>query len=131
MLFQYFPYSTSSATGGPPVLTRSQRPRQQEAEGPLQLHEEFVADPTASVGNEGSSAVFEGVCRFPHICELNLKGLHVANHTQPMAVDIENVCVVVLKPSTSTGTGETTGKGHATGTHEVGAHPAPCTPDAY
>ena len=78
-----------------------------------------MANPIASVVNEESSAVFEGVCRFPHICELNLKGLHVANHTQPMAIDIENVCVVVLKPSTSTGT------------HEVGAHPAPCTPDAY
>ena len=43
-----------------------------------------------------------------------------AYHTQPS--------VIVLKPSTSTGSGETTG---AAATHEVRAHAATCIPDTY
>lgn len=61
MLFQHLPYTTSSASGGPPVLTRSQCQRQQEAEGPLRSHEPFVVDPITSDENKGTSAVFEEV----------------------------------------------------------------------
>ncbi|KIM69301.1 hypothetical protein SCLCIDRAFT_19907 [Scleroderma citrinum Foug A] len=62
-----------------------------------QLYEPFVANPTASAGNEASSAVLE----------------------VPMEIDLENIRAVVLKPSTSTDPGETTGRGHATTTNEV------------
>jgi len=48
-----------------------------------------------------------------------------------MAIDLENVSAVVLNPSTSTGPGETTGKGQAVTTNEVRAHAATCIPDAY
>ena len=48
-----------------------------------------------------------------------------------MVIDIDNVSAVILKPSTSTGSGETTGKGHAAGSHKVHAHPATCTANAY
>jgi len=61
MLFQQFPYPTPSAFGGPSVLTRPHRRQQQEAEGPPQSCEPFVANPTASVGKEGSLVVFEEV----------------------------------------------------------------------
>ena len=61
MLHQHTPYPTPSASGGPSVLTRSQRRQPQEAEGLPQSYEPFVANTTASVGNEGSSAVFEEV----------------------------------------------------------------------
>jgi len=62
MSFQHSPYLTSpSASGGPHVLTWSQRRRQQEAEGPPPPHEAFLANPTTSAGNEGSSAVSEEV----------------------------------------------------------------------
>jgi len=47
-----------------------------------------------------------------------------------MMIDIENDSAIELKPSTSTGPGETTGKGHAT-THEVHGHAATCIADAY
>jgi len=39
-----------------------------------------------------------------------------------MAIDLENVRAIVLKPSTFTGPGETTGKERAAVTHEVRAH---------
>jgi len=81
MSFQHSPYLTPSASGGPHVLTWSQRRRQQEAEGPPPLHEVFLSNPTTSVGNEGSSAVFEEVCHYLYIRELVLKGLHAANHS--------------------------------------------------
>jgi len=41
-----------------------------------------------------------------------------------MAIDLENVRAVVLKPSTFTGPGETTREGRAAATHEVRAHVA-------
>ena len=58
-------------------------------------------------------------------------GLHTVNHIQPMATDLENDRAVVLKRSSSTGTGETTGKGRAASTHEVRTHAATCIADAY
>ncbi|KIM66068.1 hypothetical protein SCLCIDRAFT_399095, partial [Scleroderma citrinum Foug A] len=94
---RHSPYPTSSAHGVPGVLTRSQRRRQQEAEGLPRPHEPFVTNLTTSTVNEGSSAVFE----------------------EPMAIDLENLRAVVLEPSTSTGPGETTGKGRAAATHKV------------
>ena len=39
-----------------------------------------------------------------------------------MAIDLENDSAVVLKPSTSTGPGETTGKGRAAATCNADAH---------
>ena len=131
MSFQHPPYPTSSASGRTGVLTRSQRRRQREAEGQPQLCEPFVANPTASVGNEGLSAVFEEVRRYLRIHELDLKGVHRANHTQPMGIDLENVRTVVLELSTSTGPGETTGKERAAATHEVRVHPVTYIGGAY
>ena len=122
-------HPTPFTSGGPSVFTRFQRRRKQEAEGPPHTHEPFVANPTTSAGNEGSS-VFEEVKRYLSICELDLMGLHTVNHTQPMVADLENDRAVVLKRSSSTGTGETTGKGGAS-THEVRAHAATCIADAY
>jgi len=49
---------------------------------------------------------------------------------QSMEIDIENNSAIILKPSTSTGLGETTGKGRVT-THEVRGHAATCIADAY
>ncbi|KIM53042.1 hypothetical protein SCLCIDRAFT_1223218 [Scleroderma citrinum Foug A] len=126
------PYPTSSASGRTGVLTRSQRRRQQETEGQPQLCEPFVANTTASVGNEGLSAVFEepmaiGLENGPPQSYESF----VANPTasvgnegssvvfEPMAIDLENVRAVVLESSTSTGPGETTGKEPAATTHEV------------
>ena len=48
-----------------------------------------------------------------------------------MAIDLENVRAVVLKPSTSTGPGEITEKGRVAATHKVRAHAATCISDAY
>jgi len=61
MPFQYSPYPTPSAYGGTSVLARSQRRRQQEAEGPPKSQEPFVTNPATSVGNEGPPAVFQEV----------------------------------------------------------------------
>jgi len=61
MSFQHSPYPTPSASGGSSVLTGAQRRRQQETEGPPRPSEPFVANSAASVGQEGSSAVFEEV----------------------------------------------------------------------
>ena len=132
MSFQHSPYPTPSASGGPSVLTRSQRRRrQQEAEGPPQSYEPLVANPTPSVGSEGSSAVFEEVRRDLCIRELDLKGLHAANNSQPMAIDLENVTAVVVEPSIFTDPGEITGKGRVPATHEVRAHAVTCIADTY
>ncbi|KIM66108.1 hypothetical protein SCLCIDRAFT_399265 [Scleroderma citrinum Foug A] len=94
---QRSPHPTPSASGGTSVFTRFQRRRKQEAEGLPHTPEPFVANPTTSAGNEGPSAAFE----------------------EPMAADLENDRAVVLKHPSSTGTGETTGKGRAASTHEV------------
>ena len=59
--FQHFPYPTPSASGDPSVFTRSQRRRQQGAEGPPHPQEPLVAIPTAPVENEGPSVVREEV----------------------------------------------------------------------
>jgi len=83
MSLQRSPYPTLSASGMPGVLTRSQRRRQQEAERPPQSSEPLVANPIASVGNEGSSAVFEEVRRYLRIRELDLKGLHISGEPHP------------------------------------------------
>ena len=131
MPFQHSPYPTSSAHGVPGVLTRSQRRRQQEVEGLPRPHQPFVANPTTSAENEGSSAVFEEVRCYLCIRELALNGLHLANHIQPMAIDLENVRAVVLEPSTSTGPRETTGKGRPAASHEVRTHAATLIADAY
>ena len=72
---QYSPYQTPSASGGPSVLTRSLRRR--HAERP-QLYEPFVANPTASAGNEASSAVLEVVRRY-----LCTRGLDLKVYKQP------------------------------------------------
>lgn len=61
MLLQKFPYPTPSTSGVSSVLTRFQRRLQQETEGSPFPHEPFVANPTTSVGNNGSFAVFEEV----------------------------------------------------------------------
>jgi len=53
------------------------------------------------------------------------------NHTQPTAIDLENVRAVVLKPFPSIGPGETTGKGRAAAAHEVHAPVATCIPGPY
>jgi len=66
--------------------------------------------------------------------ELDLKGLRAANHTQPMAIDLENDNAIVrVKPPTSTGSGETTGRDVLLllTTNEVHAHAITCTADAY
>ena len=55
MSFQYFPYPTPSASGGPSALTRSQHRQQQEAEGPPHPQEPFVVNPITPVGNEAPS----------------------------------------------------------------------------
>ena len=48
-----------------------------------------------------------------------------------MMIDLENVGVVVLKPSTSTSPGATTGDGRAVATHEVRTHSVTCIADPY
>ena len=48
-----------------------------------------------------------------------------------MEIDLENIRAVVLKPSTSTDPGETTGRGCATTTNEVRAHTATCIAHTY
>lgn len=50
---------------------------------------------------------------------------------QPTVIDDENVRAVIFKPSTSTGPGETTEKGHAGATHEVHTRTTTCIADAY
>ena len=106
------------------ALVPFQRRRQQEGEGLLHTHEPFVTNPTTSVGHEGPSSVFEEVRCYLRIRELVLKSFHAVNHIQSIAADVENVSAVVLKPSTFTSPGETTGEGRATATHEVRAHAA-------
>ena len=128
---QRSPHPTPFASGGTSVFTRFQRRRKQEAEGPPHTPEPFVANPTTSAGNEGPSAAFEEVRHYLPIRELDLMSLHPVNHTQPMAADLENDRAVVLKHPSSTGTGETTGKGRAASTHEVCEHTATCIADAY
>jgi len=54
MSFQHSPSPTSSASGESSALARPQH--QQGAEGPPPSYDPFVANPTASVGNEGSSS---------------------------------------------------------------------------
>ena len=61
MSLQHSPYLTPSASGGPRVLTRPQRRRQQETEGPSRPSDSFVANSATSVGQEGSFAVFDEV----------------------------------------------------------------------
>ncbi|KIM57760.1 hypothetical protein SCLCIDRAFT_1119387 [Scleroderma citrinum Foug A] len=84
------PYPTPTASGG-------HSGRQKEAEGPPHLYEPLVVNLTTSAENEWSSAVLE----------------------EFMAIDLENVRAVVLKPSTSTGPGETTERGRVGATHKV------------
>ena len=48
-----------------------------------------------------------------------------------MMIDLENVGVVVLKPSTSTSPGTTTGNRRAAATHEVRTHAVTCIADPY
>ncbi|KIM56812.1 hypothetical protein SCLCIDRAFT_1220091 [Scleroderma citrinum Foug A] len=91
---RYSPYLTPSASGGPSALTRPRRG--QDVEGPPHPPEPWVANPTASVGNEAPSVVFQ----------------------EPIAIDLEDVGAVVLKFSNVTGPTEATAKGRAAATDE-------------